>query len=185
MKLSNVLGRIQGNDGEKTASAVSTPAAPSTEKAASDTGARLKAALHEVTNPVAAPAEKKASNTPIADLTKLAADTASAEHEALVKEAQLYGAAVADGFMARLAQYDAAAEKVAAQLPTPATRVPAHLEKQAADLGYANTMGQLEKLAGAAYTQGFNDTVAQIYKVAHSSFVDGYKHACELITAAR
>lgn len=182
MKLSNVLGRINGNDGEKTASAVSTPTTSANEKAASNTGDRLKAALHEVTAGQSTPTEKKASSAPIADLTKLAADTAAAEHEALVKEAQLYGASVCDGFMARLAQYNDAAEKVASQQPAP-TAVPPHLEKQAADLGFATTMGQMEKLAGAAYAQGFNDTVEQIYKLAHTSFVDGYKHTLELVTA--
>lgn len=181
MKLSQVLGNLQGNDGEKTAS-VASPATPSTsEKTAAETQTRLKAALAEVTA-VTPSNEKKASNTPVADLTKLAAETANAEHEALVKEAHLYGAAVADGFIARLGQYNEAADKVASQQPT---GVSPQLEKQAAELGYATTMGQMEKLAGAAYTQGYNDTVTQIYKVAHGCFVDGYKHAAEMIVASR
>jgi hypothetical protein len=145
MKLSSVLGKINGTDGEKTASAVSPGAAPTANKAASDTASRLKAALHEATAETPAVAEKKASSTPITDLTKLAAETAATEHEALVKEAQLYGAAVADGFMARISQYNEAAEKVASQqhavAALPDTR---HLEKQAADLGFATAMNQME-----------------------------------------
>jgi len=177
MKLSSVLGKINGTDGEKTASAVS-------PKVASDTAARLKAALHEATAEAPTVTEKKASSTPIADLTKLAADTAASEHESLVKEAQLYGAAVADGFMARISQYNEAAEKIAGQ-QAPAVPNTRHLEKQAADLGYATTMSQMDKLAEAAATAGYNDTVAQIYKVAHDSFVQGYAHASELVLESR
>ena len=179
MKLSNLLKQINGNDGEKTASVVSTPTASTGEKAASITGERLKAALHEATSKQTTLAEKKASNAPIADLTKLANETATLEHAALVKEAQVYGAAVCDGFMARLAAYNDAAEKVAAQQ----VAVPAHLEKQAASLGFSTTMNQIEKLAEAAYAQGYNDTVEQIYKLAHDSFVNGYQHTLELVTS--
>ena len=184
MKLSTVLGRING-DGEKTASVVSTPGPTVGEKAASDTSARLKAALHEATAATPPATEKKAANTPIGDLTKLAADAAAAEHEALLKEGQLYGAAVCDGFMVRMAQYNEAAEKIAS--PNTATTAPdtRRLEKQAADLGFATTMNQMEKLANAAYTTGYNDTVTQIYKMAHHNFVEGYKHASELIVASR
>jgi hypothetical protein len=181
MKLSQVLGSLQGNDGEKTAAVASPSSTPTQEKTAAETQTRLKAALAEVTA-VTPATEKKASNTPVADLTKLAAETANAEHESLVKEAHLYGAAVADGFMARLGQYNDAAEKVASQQPA---GVSPRLEKQAAELGFATTMGQMEKLAGAAYVKGYNETVEQIYKVAHTCFVGGYKNAAEMIVASR
>lgn len=179
MKLSQVLGTIKGADGEKTASAAASPT-PTTDKSGAVTGDRLRVALQEATASVGGSTEKKASTTPIGDLTKLANDTALAEHESLVKEAQLYGAAVADGFMARLSQYNEAAEKTAA-----AAVVPRNLEKQAADLGFATTMSQMDKLASAAYESGYNDTVAKIYTAAHDCFVEGYKHASELIVEAR
>ena len=182
MKLSQVLGSLQGNDGEKTAAVASPPSTPTHEKTAAETQTRLKAALAEVTA-VTPPAEKRASNTPVAELTKLATETANAEHESLIKEAHLYGAAVADGFMVRMSQYNDAAEKVASQ-QQPAAVSP-QLEKQAAELGFATTMGQMEKLAGAAYVKGYNETVEQIYKVAHTCFVDGYKNAAEMIVASR
>lgn len=183
-KLSTVLGTVKGNASEKTASAGSL-VTPSTNKTASDTAAVLKAALHEATAAPAATTEKKAASAPIADLNKLASDAANSEHEALVKEAQLYGAAVADGFMARIAQYNDAAEKVASQAPQAAPPDTRQLEKQAADLGYQATLGQMDKLAGAAWSAGYNDTVKQIYTLAHHNFVEGYKHASELIVASR
>jgi hypothetical protein len=182
-KLSSVLGNIKGNVGEKTASAGSL-VTPTATKTASDTAAVLKAALHEATTPAATTEKKAAVSAPIADLTKLAADAANSEHEALVKEAQLYGASVCDGFMARFSQYNEAAEKLASQQPAaaPDTRL---LEKQAADLGFQSTMGQMDKLAGAAWSAGYNDTVKQIYTLAHHNFVEGYKHASELIVESR
>lgn len=183
-KLSTVLGTIKGNVGEKTASAGSL-VTPTATKTASDTAAVLKAALHEATTPSAATEKKAAVSAPIADLTKLAADTANSEHEALVKEAQLYGAAVADGFMARISQYNDAAEKVASQQPQTAAPDTRLLEKQAAEIGFQSTLGQMDKLAGAAWSAGYNDTVKQIYTLAHHNFVEGYKHASELIVASR
>jgi len=53
--------------------------------------------------------EKVASTGPTQDLEKIASDLAEAEQDAMTKEAQLYGAAVCDGFMARLSQYEEAA----------------------------------------------------------------------------
>lgn len=181
MKLSQVLGNLHGNDGEKTAAAASPASSNTTEKTAAETQQRLKAALAEVTS-AGAGAEKRASNTPVADLTKLAAETANAEHESLVKEAHLYGAAVADGFIARLGQYNEAAEKVASQQPA---GVSPRLEKQAAELGFATTMGQMDKLANDAYAKGYNDTVEKIYGAAHGCFVNGYKLAAEMVVNAR
>lgn len=189
MKLSDALGMIKG--GEKTASA---PAPTGTAAPSSDAGERLKQALKEATAP--APQSKTASQaSPIEDLTKIAADLSKAEHEALTKEAQMYGAALCDGFMARAAQYQEATDKLA---PTKTAAVAGgtgdfekfaaenpDLVKEAAELGYASTMGQLEKLAEAAYAKGWNDTVEQIHKTASAAFIAGFKDTAALIEGAR
>ena len=203
MKLSNVLASIKGP--EKTASAAPTaPAAKgdATEKAAAaaDTGDRLKAALKEATAPTAPAAEKKASTgSPVADLMKTASEVAGAEHEALLKEAQFYGAAVCDGFMARLSQYNESAEKIAAQQPQQKTAAASsssepfekfaaenpQLVKEAAELGYGTAMGQIEKLAEVAYSKGYNEAVSTIYKCAHASFVNGFEDTLRLVQEIR
>ena len=72
---------------------------------------------------------------------------------------------------------DASFEKFAAENPD--------LVKEAADLGFATTMGQLEKLAEAAYAQGWNSTVQQIHKSACDCFVAGFKDTQALIENAR
>jgi hypothetical protein len=188
MKLSNALGMIKGGEKTASASAPTGSAAPST-----DAGERLKQALKEATAP-AAQSKTASQASPIEDLTKIAADLSKAEHEALTKEAQLYGAALCDGFMARAAQYQEATGKVATVTKTAAAPTGdfekfamenPELVKEAAELGYASTMGQLEKLAESAYAKGWNDTVEQIHKAACDSFVAGFKDTLALIENTR
>lgn len=199
MRLSNALAQINGGSkpAEKTASVA--PTAPSTSTPATSTEAaeNLKQALAAVAQPE--PETKTASQaSPLGDLVKLAADVANTEHEALTKEAQIYGAAVADGFMARLAQYGVAADKLAAagavgQQKTASISDADTFEKFAAenpqmvreahDLGYATTQAELQKLAEAAYAQGHNQTVEAIYKLACDTFVGGFTDTLKLLEA--
>jgi hypothetical protein len=194
MKLSSALGLIKG--GEKTASAAAPASAQTGTTSTSDAGERLKQALKEATAPDQSKTASAAS--PTEDLTKIAVDLSKAEHESITKEAQLYGAALCDGFMARAAQYKEAAEKAAAIAPQTAKVASApdasfekfasenpELVKEAADLGFATTMGQLEKLAEAAYAQGWNTTVQQIHKSACDCFVAGFRDTQALIEGAR
>jgi hypothetical protein len=207
MKLSSVLASVATNpEAEKTASA--SPAPTDTDKTVaspSTTAEKLSQALKEATADPApaedtAAAEKRASaNSPVEDLFKTAGQIASAEHEALVKEAHLYGAAVADGFLARVGQHTEAAEKVAAANPTAAPASTSatddsfekfaadnpDLVKEAAELGYATTMGQLEKLAEDAYATGYNGAVESIYKLANASFVRGFEDTAQIITSLK
>lgn len=189
MKLSDALGLIKGS--EKTAS----DAAPSRAAAtsSSDANERLKQALKEATAS-SSPTKTAAHTSPVEDLEKIAADISRAEHEALAKEAQLYGAAVCDGFMARAAQYkeaaavhsapslaktasDASFEKFASENPA--------LVKEAAEIGYAATIKQLEKVAEDAYAKGWNDTVTAIHKTACDSFVSGFHTTMTLLENRR
>lgn len=192
MKLSSALGLIKG--GEKTASAVAPASAQTGSTSTSDAGERLKQALKEATAPEVQ-SKVAGHGSPVEDLTKIAADLSKAEHESITKEAQLYGAALCDGFMARAAQYKEAADKAAPQTAKVASAPDASFEKfaaenaelvkEAAELGYASTMGQLEKLAEAAYAQGWNTTVQQIHKSACDCFVAGFKDTLSLIENAR
>jgi hypothetical protein len=192
MKLSDALGMIKGS--EKTASAPALASSSATAVSpSSDAGERLKQALKEATAPTEQ-AKVAGHASPIEDLTKIAADLSKAEHDALTKEAQLYGAALCDGFMARAAQYKEATERAAPTAKTAgmigedfekfAAANPS-LVKEAAELGFASTTAQLEKLAQDAYEKGWNDTVEQIHKTACDSFVAGFQDTLALIEAAR
>lgn len=189
MKLSDALAKINGA-AEKTAS-VAAPIASSAGPS-NDIAERLKVALKEATAPE--PTKTAAQASPVDDLVKIAADLSRSEHDALVKEAQLYGAAVCDGFMARASQYNEAAAKLAGQ-SMDKTAADGSFEKfaaenpemvkEAAQLGYDTASGQLEKIAQAAYDKGWNDTVVQIHKLASDSFVNGFKSIIEMIEASR
>ena len=139
----------------------------------SNAEAKLSAALSAAVEAAESGTEKTAStevprSVPADDLTKIASRLATAEQEALVKEAEIYGAALCDGFMSRMGQYEgeggevktAAAstfEKFASENP--------ELVKQAADLGYRETKQQLEKVAEDSFSQGYYKT-AELIKVA-------------------
>lgn len=193
MKLSQVLSSIKSSDTVKTAA--STSDATTEKTAAASTGDKLKAALHEATSsPSATVKQATASPSPIEGLTKVASQIASAEHESIVKEANLYGAAVADGFMARMAMYDTAAEKVAATQPV-STKTAAtsdgdfekfaaenpDLVKEAAEVGYRSTMQQMEKLAEVAHAKGHDEAVLTIYKTAHASVIQGFEDTVNVL----
>jgi hypothetical protein len=192
MKLSSVLTSIKGSNGEKTASVSPSQEDRSEKSATASTSARLKEALKEA----AAPAQEKVASagSPIEDLTKIASQVASAEHEALVKEAQLYGAAVCDGFMARAAQYEAAGAKVASvggvktagendSFEKFASENP-ELVKEAAELGFQTASAQIEKLASAAYDKGYDEATLTVYKLGHASFVQGFEDIANILQAA-
>lgn len=199
MMLSQAFALINPPEAEKTAAA--TPSfAPSNVPSSSDAAAAgLRQALKEATADAEASTKTAAQTSPIDDLTKLAASVVADEHEATIKEAQLYGAAVCDGFMVRLAQYDAAAQKHAGVvLEKSATTVSVetdtfekfasenpNLVREAHDLGYEQTRQELHKLAEAAWVHGYNGTVRWIHKTASDSFVAGFAAAAKLVEASR
>lgn len=192
-------------EAEKTAAAAPPPQAlgsSSSEGSPSDVAAAgLRRALKEATAEVETSTKTAAQASPLDQLTKLAASVVEDEHAATMKEAQLYGAAVCDGFMVRLAQYDAAAQKHAATLPP--TKVASVAQTSAADdfekfasdhpevvreahdLGYEQTKSDLNKLAEAAWLYGHNGTVQWIHKTASDAFVAGFADTARLIEAAR
>ncbi len=195
--------KLLESEAEKTAAAVSPPPASSGEGSPSDVAAAgLRRALKEATAEVEASTKTAAQASPLDQLTKLAASVVEDEHAATMKEAQLYGAAVCDGFMVRLAQYDEAAQrhagilspaKTASSTPTPGTTddfekfasANPEIVREAHDLGYEQTKNDLHKLAEAAWLYGHNGTVQWIHKTASDAFVAGFADTARLIEAAR
>lgn len=196
-KLADVLMMVK-DDGSKTAAAPSPVSAP-TSAAPSNMPAEaaLKTALHEVLKTGSEKSAAASSATPTADLERIASDVASAEHQALIKEAMMYGAAVADGAMARLAQYDEAAKKLGGQTDAPktasagddtfqkfATENPA-LVKQTAEVGFREASHQIAQLKQAAHDRGYEAGVLAIYKTGSDTFVRGFEDFGRVLNAAR
>lgn len=187
-------------EAEKTAAVAPSPRAASGGGSPSDAAAAgLRQALKEATAEVEASTKTAGQASPLDDLTKLAASVVADEHAATLKEAQLYGAAVCDGFVARLAQYNEAAQKTAAILPAVKTAAVAggtddfekfasanpEIVREAHDLGYEQTKLELNKLAEAAALYGYNGTIQWIHKTASDVFVAGFADTARLIEAAR
>tara|TARA_Y100000034_G_scaffold125906_1_gene176330 strand:+ start:6267 stop:6836 length:570 start_codon:yes stop_codon:yes gene_type:complete len=156
----------------------------------------LKAALTEADAASDKTASESAPETPTEELTKIASRLATAEQEALVKEAELYGAALCDGFMSRMDQYDASAPvsggtKVAAYgEPTAenfekfASENP-ELVKQAVDLGYRETKTQLEKVASDAFSEGYEKTASTIKLAAEDCVRRGTEDTYKVLASLR
>ncbi len=183
MELSQILNALSDEGQEKTASENPTEGGSAAEGGLS---AALDSAL------AATSVEKTASvasSGPENDLTKIASRLATAEQEALVKEAELYGAALCDGFMSRMGQYEshtgfgktASANTVTdASFTKFASENPA-LVKQAMELGYRETKAQLEKVAESAYHEGYEKTAAAIKVAAEDCAQAGFNHATKVL----
>ena len=115
--------------------------------------------------------------TPSQDLVKIAQKLADAEQLALVKEAEMYGAAVCDGFIARMGEHEANGVKVASLGGNDIDEV---LVKQAMELGYRQTQEELEKLAQQAYATGYGETE----KIASEALAQGYNETTKLASDA-
>ena len=191
LNLEDVLNQLNGET-EKVASA------PAEANASVDLRSAIKEA-ETALKTASAPAD------PAVRLEEMANKLASADAELMTKEAQTYGAAMADGFVTRLSAYDdSAATKVAsAQMP---------IEKQAADFaegvvaGYTSALnGDIVKTAGDADSElatidpslvkmasevidGFNEGYAEATqgqtKTAASEYDAGFKKTAAAIEAS-
>jgi hypothetical protein len=134
------------------------------------------------------------ASEPSEDLIKIAQRLADAEQLALVKEAEMYGAAVCDGFLARMTEHDANGVKVASF--GGAVDVDEVLLKQAMELGYRETTNQLQGLANEAFATGYQNVSektaghtqaeeeAAMEKIASEAITAGYQEAKQMIKVA-
>ncbi len=191
MEIAQILDRLEKSEqantaGVKTASAQPAPVSPSSDALRNE----LRQALSTVTTKTAEAQPQATQQAPVAGLVKMASDLVDAEEEALMKQAQVYGAAVCDGFMTRYAQYEHAANEVTPQPQQAKTATVAaapegdfqkfaaanpELTKEAYDLGYRTKRAALQKEADEQFTAGHNDTLAEIHKTASEL----YKHGAE------
>jgi hypothetical protein len=120
------------------------------------------------------------NSAPSEDLIKIAQKLADAEQLALVKEAEMYGAAVCDGFLARMNEHDSNGVKVASFSGGGGGDVDEMLIKHAMELGYRETQSELQKLAQQAYSEGY----AEQTKVASAALQQGYNETTKIASAA-
>jgi len=167
MKLQDILSDLNSVSREGTTKTASAKA-PS----ASNAKAELVAALNAAHTPQTTKVASAADSASVTDrLVKIAGDLAQSDGESLLKEAHLYGAGVADGFMARLSQYEQVAPRYSTKIASTgdveadfekfASENP-ELTKQAVELGYLHGKIQIEQEKVASFQQGYRDAAAQI-----------------------
>lgn len=130
--------------------------------------------VRALTEKTAAPAPEA---SPAANLSKLAAEAQAVEEQILSQKAASLGAALADGFMARFAQYDTALSDV--EVKTASNASNDDLVKQA----YAAAKADLEKQAQAEYERGYQDQLVEIQKVAAEIHVAGQSSARNVVNS--
>ncbi len=169
MELSSIIDALSDNPGNeqvKTAAAVQQSHSSNLENALDAALSMDKTASYSSTE-----------QAPSQDLIKIAQKLADAEQLALVKEAEMYGAAVCDGFLARMNEHDSNGVKVAS---FGGGDVDELLIKQAMELGYRETTNELQKLAHSAYSQGYDETS----KLASAALQQGYNDTIKLANAS-
>ena len=157
----NDLNRSQTEQQEKVAAAAdSTPDVESAQAQLAQSLQRLNSGGNTKQASQADPNEASA----IDGLQKMASDLAAADEQRLVKEAQLYGAAVFDGFIARANQYAQAAPGQSKVAAAEGFDADANV-KLAAQLGYAEAENALSRIAaqsGQAKTAQHTKTAEEL-----------------------
>jgi len=189
MELHTIMNRLSDSRSAEQAG-IKTAAAPSTAPSSDALRDALRTAL-TTSEKTASAGPAPVAATPEGDLLKMAEDLSNAEEQVMQKQASILGAAMCDGFMERFAQYETAAGEVAPQsakvaavsaLHDPALETiktaaqdPAFqkfaaenpdLVKEAFDLGYQQTYGNLVKEAQDDFQRGYDDTMAHVHQKA-------------------
>jgi len=185
MTLNNILSELQnlGDSGmEKTAEE-----AASTKEKIAGAKEELVNALNSAMGPQEPEKTASVEKAPVVDkVMKIAEDLAASEKEALTKEANFYGAAVGDGFLARVQPFldtlnstkTASAGNTEEDFEKFAEENP-ELVKQAVELGYHHGKMRIDQTKQAAFVQGYQDAAAQIQEL--SKTAEGQEKLAEVV----
>jgi len=180
MEIKNILAELKNLDDDGMEKTAATGTTDQSEKISSARD-KLIGALDEAMTP---PSEKTASpgaQSATGELVKMAANLANSESEALTKEAHVWGAAVADGFMARLGEYEQATQGMEVTKTAAASEAPTSEEfekfaqenpdlvKQAMELGYLHGKQQIDELKKLAFDQGYQDASTEITELSKTA----------------
>ena len=158
-----------------------------TEKVASDSGqdddssnAGHRASLRDILS--REEDQSESPRGPVDDLEKIAQDLHEAEGEALTKEAHLYGAAVCDGFMSRLSQYEESSEYLPQNEKVAHDTSMVKTAEDAYNLAF-ETAVDFAKEAEDAYDAGLSTTL-EFAKEAEEAYDAGLSDAIEFAKEA-
>jgi len=123
-----------------------------------------------------------AASSPVQDLESMAKEAQAVEFDLMTKQSHFLGAALADGFMERFAQYDAALSQ--GGIKTAAAMEPETVQAIAQN-AYAQARVDFEKNASVEYKQGYDDQMGAIHKIASDLHYNGQTLAAHIVQAAR
>ena len=101
------------------------------------------------------------------------------------QEAQHMGAALADGFMERLAQYDAALTSQGIKTASTVPGVSPDQLQRVKEAAYSQAVQDMEKKAAEEFERGYNDQIQGVHKLAADIHYIGQQTASTLIGEAR
>jgi hypothetical protein len=161
--IERILNRLSDSD-----EGVSVKTASATEPSAE---AKMLATIRRVSDSVVKTASE--TSAPATELGRIAKEAADAEQQSLLKQATFLGAALADGFMERYAQYDAALTSSGVKTAS----ADPELVKKAAEEGYARAVADMEKRAEEEFNRGYEDQLKAIHKTAAEIHLGGQNMA--------
>lgn len=166
-----ILNKLDTADNAVTQKTASVAAEKSTEATLLDTVRAVSDRTTKTASDASAPA---------ATLAVMAKEAHVAETDRQEKLAEHLGAALADGFMSRFAQYDSALSESGAK--TASTEVNVEGIKQAA---YQQAVTDLNQQADAEFQRGYSDQLNAIHKLASDVHLAGQASAQNVLDAYR
>ena len=124
----------------------------------------------------------QAQGSPVHDLEVMAKEAQAVEFDLMTKQSHFLGAALADGFMERFAQYDAALTQTGVKT---ASTVDPHTARAIAENAYAQARIDFEKNASDEYHRGYDDQMTAVHKIASDLHFSGQNLAAHIVQVAR
>lgn len=171
-----ILNRLNAADSDSVTEKTAAVVAPQTKSAEAELLATVRAVSNAVTKTASV-----SPGRPAASLEKMAKQAFDSENELMSKQAHHMGAALADGFMERFAQYDTA---LSAQGVKTASADPMLLQKTA-EAAYVQAVQDMEKHAAEEYQRGYNDQLEAIHKTASEIHYAGQVVANNIVETLR
>lgn len=178
-RILNRLDTASSGVSEKTAS-------DNTPKAPPNSEANLLQTVQAITkNASSKTASARTQEQPKSRLELMAKEAQDSENAQMLKQAQFMGAALADGFMERFAQYDSALSQQGIKTAHAAPALNEETLQKVAEAAYSKAVQDLEKKAAVDFDNGFNDQLNAVHKVAADVHYIGQQTAAHIIAEAR
>lgn len=174
----NTFQRILSRLEESDENAVTEKTASENENTQKTAEAKMLEVVRGVANSDKSEKTAETQEQPAQNLQQMAKQAQANEQALMQKQAQSMGAAIADGFMERFAQYDTA---LADQGHKTASAPDQTAIKEAAQSGYNKAVSDMEKKAEQEYERGYKEQLQAVQKTAAEVHYAGQAVARNLV----